>query len=54
MYVGVDGCPAGWFAVSYDADGYDDAGTYDSIADIWAEYGEPADTILIDVPIGLR
>lgn len=54
MYVGVDGCSAGWFAVRYDDEGYRDASLFDSIPALWSRWGEAADSILIDVPIGLR
>lgn len=54
MYVGVDGSSAGWFAVRYDDEGYRDASLFDSVAALWSRWGEAADSILIDVPIGLR
>lgn len=54
MYIGVDGCPGGWFAIKYDEKGYRQGGRFDSIERLWAEWGESAERILIDVPIGLR
>lgn len=54
MYVGVDGCSAGWIAVWYDDDGYSGAGLYEDIGELWAAHGDRAETVLIDVPIGLR
>lgn len=54
MYIGVDGCPAGWIAVRYDDDGYVNAGFYAEIDELWASHAETAETILIDIPIGLR
>lgn len=54
MYIGVDGCSDGWIAVWYDTTGYVDSGLYPTIGDLWDDHGNSADTILIDVPIGLR
>ncbi|OLZ41419.1 hypothetical protein A6E15_10640 [Natrinema saccharevitans] len=54
MYLGVDGCPAGWIAVQYGADGYEGSSLYSDIDDLWAAHRETAELILIDVPIGLR
>lgn len=54
MYIGVDGSPDGWIAVRYDDEGYVGSGLYDDIAALWDEHGQVADTILVDVPIGLR
>lgn len=53
MYVGVDGCPGGWIGVEYDEAGYRDAARVDSVDELWGRWGD-AETILIDVPIGLR
>jgi len=52
-FIGVDGCPDGWFAVRYGESGYLDAKLYDSIDGIWDEV-DGVERILIDVPIGLR
>ncbi|MDR5674332.1 putative nuclease, RNAse H fold [Halalkaliarchaeum sp. AArc-CO] len=54
MYLGVDGCPDGWIAVAYDDHGYADSGLYSHIEDLYGKYGVDAETILVDVPIGLR
>mgnify|MGYP000707533950 CR=1 FL=1 len=54
MYVGVDGCPGGWIAVAYSEGSYMDADHYGSIEGLWEAYEEKAESILIDVPIGLR
>ncbi len=54
MYLGVDGSPDGWIAVWYDSDGYAGARLYDSVGSLWAEHADSAETVLIDVPIGLR
>jgi predicted RNase H-like nuclease len=54
MYIGVDGCSAGWVAVRFDNDGYEDTDLYEDIQELWAAHGDAAEQILIDVPIGLR
>lgn len=54
MYIGVDGCSAGWIAVWYDADEYAGAALYEEIDELWAAHNDAAETILIDIPIGLR
>ena len=53
MYIGVDGCSAGWIAVQFDKDSYEDAGLYENIEELWIAHGDEAEQILIDVPIGL-
>ncbi|MEF8780063.1 MAG: DUF429 domain-containing protein [Haloferacaceae archaeon] len=53
MYVGVDGCPDGWIAVSYDEQGYHESGSYAHFEDLYRDY-EDAAMILVDIPIGLR
>ena len=54
MYIGVDGCPAGWVAVQFIEDGYEATSLYEDIEELWAAHGAAADQILIDIPIGLR
>ena len=54
MYLGVDGCPDGWIAVAYDDHGYAHSGLYTHVTDLYEEYGDEAEAILVDVPIGLR
>ncbi len=54
MYIGVDGCSAGWIAVQFDEDSYEAAGLYEDIEELWVDHGDAAEQILIDVPIGLR
>lgn len=49
--LGVDGCKAGWFAVSIDCNGNCDAHLYSSIQELWQE-NQTAQRILIDIPIG--
>lgn len=50
--VGVDGCPAGWVAVTLDRDGNWDASVLPHAVAVWEAYRDAA-LILIDVPIGL-
>jgi predicted RNase H-like nuclease len=54
MFVGVDGCPDGWIAVWYDETGYKGARLYEDVTALWRDHGNTAETVLIDVPIGLR
>jgi predicted RNase H-like nuclease len=51
---GVDGAADGWIAVWYDDEGYVDSDYYGSISQLWTAHRDHTDTILIDVPIGLR
>lgn len=51
-YVGVDACPDGWIAVRYDGTAFADATHYDDVRSLWAD--TDAETVLVDVPIGLR
>jgi len=53
MYVGVDGCPAGWFAVLLDDEGDWQVRVFGDIRALWRECRD-AELILIDIPIGLR
>jgi predicted RNase H-like nuclease len=53
MYsTGVDGCRAGWFAVSLSDEGVQDRAVCASFSDLMERCGE-ASVILIDIPIGL-
>ena len=54
MYIGVDGCSAGWVAVHFDEDSYEDTNLYEDIQEVWMAHGDAAEQVLIDVPIGLR
>lgn len=55
VYVGVDGSPDGWFAVVYGEEGYRESRLYgDGIEELWEEHGDEAETVLVDVPVGLR
>jgi predicted RNase H-like nuclease len=51
-YVGVDGCPKGWFAVSIDEHDQYEINIFDHIETLWQEYQKSV-LILIDIPIGL-
>jgi len=50
--VGIDGCRAGWMAVSLTVDGLWEMKVYETIGACWEELSE-ADLLLIDMPIGL-
>jgi predicted RNase H-like nuclease len=52
MYVGVDGCAAGWFAVGLAGLGEPRLAVFADVAALWRAYAE-ADLVLIDIPIGL-
>lgn len=52
-YVGVDGAPDGWLSVCYEGEQFEEARHFSDISEVWSEYLD-AETILIDVPIGLR
>jgi len=54
MYIGIDGCSCGWFAVKYDEGGYQDSRRFKSINELWNGWGTSAETVLVDIPIGLR
>ena len=51
-YVGIDGCPRGWFLISIDQDGNFDFNVFDHIDSLWNEHKDST-LILIDIPIGL-
>jgi predicted RNase H-like nuclease len=53
MYVGVDGCPDGWIAVTYSADEFTGASFHSDVESLWTAHRD-ATRILLDVPIGLR
>lgn len=53
MFVGVDGCKKGWFAVKL-TDGLEwEVKVFEDINALWAEFHDAA-VILIDIPIGLK
>ncbi|MBN2089038.1 DUF429 domain-containing protein [candidate division KSB1 bacterium] len=51
-YIGVDGCPKGWFAVSIGEHDHYEINLFDHIETLWQQYKNSA-LILIDIPIGL-
>ena len=53
MFVGVDGCPAGWFSITLVRDGKWTAELFSDISTLWDGCTE-AELILVDIPIGLR
>lgn len=53
MFVGVDGCKAGWFAVQISEDDVCTTEIYPDIRTLW-EKNRNAHLILIDMPIGLQ
>ncbi|QJB56083.1 DUF429 domain-containing protein [Pseudodesulfovibrio sp. zrk46] len=50
-YVGVDGCPAGWFVVSL-TDHNVDCTVFETFRELWEAHGD-AHTIMVDIPMGL-
>jgi predicted RNase H-like nuclease len=53
LYVGVDWGSGSWLAVAFDADGYEETHVFDEIGDLWYQYEDTAECILVDIPIGL-
>ena len=51
-FVGVDGCPKGWFAVSIHENDHYEINIFDHIETLWQEFKKSA-LILVDIPIGL-
>jgi predicted RNase H-like nuclease len=51
-YVGVDGCPAGWFAVILNEPDDWRITVYPNISDLWKDNTDAA-LVLMDIPIGL-
>ena len=51
-YVGVDGCPGGWFAVGFDEDGEYGFELFCEFKELLKQVSE-AKLVLIDIPIGL-
>lgn len=52
-YVGVDWAATGWFGVALSDDGTHDVDLFPSFLSVWHAHND-AETILVDVPIGLR
>ena len=53
MFIGVDGCKAGWFAVGLTGDNRWRVDVFPDMSSLWARYSQ-ASVILVDIPIGLR
>ena len=53
LFVGVDWGSDGWVAVAFGSDGLADAGVFDGVGDLWANYEDRTERVCIDVPIGL-
>ena len=53
MFVGVNGCPRGWFAVAFPKLGEPAFGVFQHVEELWRKYHD-AELICIDIPIGLR
>ena len=51
-FIGVDGCPGGWFAVGFDMDGEFETRVFDDFSRLVSHYST-ASLILVDIPIGL-
>ena len=51
-YVGVDGCPYGWFAVGFTQDGRCEWDAFHEFEELFCRY-TGAELILVDIPIGL-
>ena len=52
LYVGIDGCAAGWFSVCIGPKNHVAYGIFSSFDDVWNQYKD-ATVILVDIPIGL-
>jgi len=53
LYLGVDWSSGSWFGVAFDAAGFDHAGVFGEIGELWHRYEERAERVLVDIPIGL-
>lgn len=51
-FVGVDGCPAGWFSVGFDRNGGYGMDVFASFGELLDHYSD-AGLVLVDIPIGL-
>lgn len=51
-FIGIDGCPKGWFLITIDHVGNFDFNLFNHIHALWNEYKDSSQ-ILIDIPIGL-
>ena len=53
MFVGVDGCRAGWIALGLEATGNWQVNIFLDVSSLWNHH-RGASLILIDIPIGLK
>lgn len=53
-YVGADWAGGQWLAVAFAGDTFGEAVLYDDIGQLWSAYGETAERICVDAPIGLK
>ena len=53
MFVGVDGCRAGWLAIGLETDDSWQVNTFPDVSSLWNHHRQ-ASLILIDIPIGLK
>ena len=53
MFVGVDGCRAGWLAIGLEAEDSWQVNTFPDVSSLWNHH-QQASLILIDIPIGLK
>ena len=53
MFVGVDGCRAGWLAIALETEGSWQVNTFPDVSSLW-DHHRDASLILIDIPIGLK
>lgn len=51
-YAGIDGCRAGWVAVTIDGEGNPESTVYNAMEDCW-EALRDAQCVLVDMPVGL-
>ena len=53
MFVGVDGCRVGWFAIGLETEGSWQVNIFPDVSSLWDHYRQVS-VILIDIPIGLK
>ena len=53
MFVGVDGCRAGWLAIGLEAEGSWQVNIFPDVSNLW-DHHRRASLILIDIPVGLK
>ena len=54
LYLGVVYSDGEWLVAAFAADGFDHADVFPEVGSVWATYEEVAESILVDVPVGLR